>query len=166
MGQFEILRLATRSTETGIYIRAIASRSREIAPDIPATGIYILGITADSRETGIYWLEIATYSREIAADIQEVAANIEETGIYTRRPAGLSGGMATNSPILTASIKKSMRYAYSLSLQLFFLATARQRKRAPESANDFTDSGGMLSKLATKLTCDTPSGRGDETFGI
>jgi hypothetical protein len=39
VAQFEVLRLATRSRETGIYLQSIASRSREIAADIPATGI-------------------------------------------------------------------------------------------------------------------------------
>jgi hypothetical protein len=35
MGQFEVLRLATYSRETGIHIQAIASRSREIAANSP-----------------------------------------------------------------------------------------------------------------------------------
>ena len=61
--QFEVLRLAARNQETGIYLQSTASRSREIT-------IYV-------EETGINWSEIATYIQEIAADIEEMAANIE-----------------------------------------------------------------------------------------
>ena len=103
MVEFEVLRLAWRprantSRETGIHIRAIARRSREIAADIQKTGIYVQANATDIPATGIYWSEIVTYSREIAADIQEMAANTVEISIYYRRAAARSRGMAANSP--------------------------------------------------------------------
>jgi len=89
--QFEVLRLAARSRETGIYLRAIARRGREIAADIQAIGSDIRANAAHSRKTGIYWSEIATYSQEITADIQEMAANIGEIGIYALCIAAAAG---------------------------------------------------------------------------
>ena len=77
---------------TGIYIQAIARRSREIAADIQKSasaieeiGIYIMEILADSRETDIYWSEIATYSREITADIGEIGINCSRTATRSLR---------------------------------------------------------------------------------
>ena len=97
--QFEVLRLAARNRETGIYLQSTASRSREIAiyiqeiaADIEGIGIYIKEIAAASRETGINWSEIATY-------IQEMAANIGEIHICIRRTAGRSSKLRIRRPL-------------------------------------------------------------------
>ena len=93
-----------RLQATGIYMRAMASRSREIAADIQAIatdieeiGIYVMEIAADSRETGIYWSEIATYSQESTPTFRKRPVNIGEIGIYSRRTPTCSLAIDSNS---------------------------------------------------------------------
>ncbi len=58
---------------TRIYIRATATRSREI-------GIYSQEIATDSREIASEWWPCASTSQEMAVNIEEIAG-------YTRRNA-------------------------------------------------------------------------------
>jgi hypothetical protein len=51
--QFEVLRLATRNRETGIYVQSTAIRSWEIAADIKEIGIYIMEIASDIQEMAV-----------------------------------------------------------------------------------------------------------------
>jgi hypothetical protein len=120
VGQLEVLRLATRGRETGIYIQPTANRSRTIAPDVPATGIdsrfplrldrgegqgevsnsiHIQSTGIRSREIAIYIQEIASDIEEIGIYIMEIAADSRETGIYWSE-------IATYSQEITADIQE------------------------------------------------------------